>query len=314
MDRDGSKSARVEALHESVGAALGADEHDRPVAVSLQLLDERLETLFVADRDESMLHQRLRAVCWRAVLVGYRTRRVTGRQVARDPLEGGGEEQRLPRRGARADDALDRGSESHVEHSVGLVQHEHPDPRERERPARKEILEAAGGGDEDVRAFRASSLRRDADTAIDGGDPQVLSAGEILQLGHDLRGQLARWSQHETRRGCPPGVEALHKRDAERERLARTGRRLDEDVPTGQHVLDDEPLDREGCRDSTAGEGATDGTGDAEIGEGLLGHALLLPALAGACGSKALADPNRFTRDSSELTSRPKSLDRRRRR
>src|SRR6185312_5496472 len=104
-----------------------------------------------------------------------------------------------------------------------------------------------------------------------------------------------------------PGLQPLRERDAEGERLARAGRGLDENVPTVEHVLEDEALDGERGRDPTAGQGAAHGAGDAEIGEGLLGHLLLLlTALAGACGSEALADPNRSRRDSSELTPRPK--------
>jgi hypothetical protein len=44
-------------------------------------------------------------------------------------------------------------------------------------------------------------------------------APEILQLVHDLRGELTRRSDHESRR-LPASVEALDERDAEGERLA----------------------------------------------------------------------------------------------
>jgi hypothetical protein len=39
VDRVGPKPAGIEALDEAVGSSLGADEHDRPVAVGVQLLD-----------------------------------------------------------------------------------------------------------------------------------------------------------------------------------------------------------------------------------------------------------------------------------
>ena len=179
------------------------------------------------------------------------------------------------------------------------------DPLQREGTSREEILQAAGSGDKDVRALRPRRLRRDADAAVDGGDPQALGCCEVLELGHDLGGELTRGGQHQST-GCRSGLHAFGERDTEGERLTRAGRRLDKDVVPGEHILQDELLDRERCRYSTAGQGTAHGTGHAEIGERLLGHLLLLTALAGACGSEALADPNRSWRDSSELTSRPK--------
>jgi hypothetical protein len=65
-----------------------------------------------------------------------------------------------------------------------------------------------------------------------------------------------------------------------------TGRRLDEDVPTGEHVLEHEPLDGKGA-DSTALQGAADGAGTPSSAKDCL-DVLLPTALAGACGSEAL--------------------------
>ena len=51
-------------------------------------------------------------------------------------------------------DAVDRGLEAHVEHAVGLVEDEDAHAVEGQVAALEEVLEAAGGGDDDVGAAR----------------------------------------------------------------------------------------------------------------------------------------------------------------
>ena len=87
----------------------------------------------------------------RRVLVLDRVVRVGGRDAADLAVERGREEQRLAVVRALADDAVDGGAEAHVEHAVGLVEDEDLDVGERDRAARQQVLEAAGGGDDQVR-------------------------------------------------------------------------------------------------------------------------------------------------------------------
>jgi hypothetical protein len=47
-------------------------------------------------------------------------------------------------------------------------------------------------------------------------------------------------------------LDPLYERDAEGERLARSGRRLDQQVVAGQRVANDQLLDREGGGDVAA--------------------------------------------------------------
>ncbi len=69
-------------------------------------------------------------------------------------------------------------------------------------------------------------------------------ANRLELLGH-LRAELARRHEHE-RAGLHVGrVDALDDRDRERERLARAGRALREDVAAAQRLGDDERLDLE---------------------------------------------------------------------
>src|SRR5215210_898746 len=62
-------------------------------------------------------------------------RRSPPRQLLDLARHGRGEEQRLPLRGELGEDAPDGGQEAHVEHPVGLVEHQHLDVREVERAA-----------------------------------------------------------------------------------------------------------------------------------------------------------------------------------
>ena len=63
------------------------------------------------------------------------------------------------------------------------------------------------------------------------------------------------------------GLDHLDERDPERERLARSGRGLDERVAAGEHVGDDGPLDREGGGYAALLQRVRDRFRHAEIGE-----------------------------------------------
>ena len=140
---------------------------------------------------------------------------------------------------------------------------------EREGAAGEQVLEPAGGGDEDVRALRVAGLLLEADAAVDGGHAQAAGARQRAQLVDDLAGQLARGGEDERRRAARVGRDAVDQRGAEGERLAGAGRRLGEHVAAGQHVGDDELLDGEGGVHAAIAQGGGDRTGYAEIGEGL---------------------------------------------
>jgi hypothetical protein len=106
----------------------------------------------------------------------------------------------------------------------------------------------------------------------------VHDAGELVD---DLRRELARRRQDE--RGGPgaAGIDDVGHRDAESERLARPGRRLDEHVVAVEHVRHDHRLDRERRLDAALGQCAGHGLGHAEVGEGgvQLGELLLAAAM-----------------------------------
>ena len=164
---------------------------------------------------------------------------------------------------------------AHVEHAVGLVEDEHLDARQREGAALEEVLEAAGGGDDDVRLGRGAGLLLEADAAVDGGDAERAGVRQRAQVLDDLGGQLAGGGQDE-RAGAlahgDVGLDAVDERHAEGERLARARRALDEGVVAGEDVADHEALDGERRLDAVGQQGLGDDLGHTEVGE-RLGHA-----------------------------------------
>ena len=124
---DGLDVAGAELLDEPVGAALGADEDERPAAVAgVELVDEQVDLGGLARRlEEAMADRRTPTLRLRSVDVpagvagvsrgelrrrhprGWRRRRVSGDLA-----------------GILADDPVDGGLEAHVEHPVGLVEDE----------------------------------------------------------------------------------------------------------------------------------------------------------------------------------------------
>ena len=112
---------------------------------------------------------------------------------------GGGEEQRLaafPR--AEVDDFPDLREETHVEHAVHFVEDEHLDFAEAHGGAVEMIDQAAGGGDDDVRAGgELLGLGAEADAAVEQGDLHAGVFAVFFELFGHLVGQFAGRFEHE---------------------------------------------------------------------------------------------------------------------
>ncbi len=167
------------------------------------------------------------------------------RGEARDRrLEGRREQNGLAHLRRLGGDALDVVDEAHVEHAVGLVEHEHLELREVDAAALEVVDQAARRGDENVdAAAELADLRRIRRTAIDAHDAHP----RVLAVLHGLRGyllrQLARRRQHQHARiahavsvsRCRPrsprhGRNTLQGRQHEGRRLAGAGLRRADDV------------------------------------------------------------------------------------
>ncbi|MCW0450357.1 hypothetical protein NB706_003191 [Xanthomonas sacchari] len=159
------------------------------------------------------------------------------RQGADFLWEGGREQQALPVLVAAAGDLADRLLEAHVEHAVGLVQHQRAHPAQVQRALARQLLDAAGRADHHLRVVRLQrgQLRRQRHAAGQHHQFHVGNAGgQLAQLLADLVGQFAGRAQHQRLRAAQRRIQLVQQAQAERRGLAAAGRRLHDDVLAGQ--------------------------------------------------------------------------------
>ena len=258
----------LELADELVRAVLGADEDEREAAVDAEVLDEPVELVLGRDQHERVVDLAALRLGRQHAADVRRVHRVGAGELGDGAVEGGAEEHRLPVRRHAREDAVDLRLEAHVEHPVGLVEHEHADAVELDGPALDQVEEAAGSRDEDVGLARLVDLAADGRAAVDGGDVEALRRGERRDVRRDLQGELARRHEDERAREGVPRGGALDERQPEGERLAGARRRLGEDVESGERVGEDEVLDGEGFGDPLLGEHVGDRRADAELLKG----------------------------------------------
>jgi hypothetical protein len=209
-----------QALDQAVGAVLGAHEHERAPALALEARDEGVDLALVVDLEEAVLDGALVGLGV-LVLVAAGVAGVGVGQAAGLAVERRGEHDGLAVGGDLLDDAVDRRAEAHVEHAVGLVEDERADVAQGERAAVEQVLQAAGGGHEDVGLRRELGLLHEAGAAVDGGDAERAGVGERAQLLDDLERELAGRGEDEGGRAAGLRGGAVDHRQAEGEGLAR---------------------------------------------------------------------------------------------
>ena len=191
----------LEAAARGIGAAARAGEHDDALGALLgeQRLEQgRLEQL--RHVDDVLVHG-----VGRLALVRDLDERRIVQQLAHAVLDGrvdgGREQQRLAVRGRGADDLLHGRPKAHVEHAVGLVEHEHLHVAETHRALLHEVDEAARRGDEDVHAvLELADLRGVGKPAHHGEDAMVRRGRDGRAHLADLLRKLARGRDHEHER------------------------------------------------------------------------------------------------------------------
>ena len=247
-----------EPLRESVGTALGAHEDESETALGLEQLDELLHLVLVGDRDEVVVDLAGRVPVRELGLESRWEPRVGACQLADRSVERGREEHRLPLVPEQADDLVHLRLEAHVEHAVGLVEHEDRDRVEGDEPPVDQVLQAAGCGDEHVGLAGAVGLGAERHAAVHGGDGEAARASERLELLGHLHRELTRRDEHERRRPTGIPADALDDRPGEGERLARAGRGLGEHVTAAEGGGDDELLNLKRGVDAASSERADD--------------------------------------------------------
>ena len=151
------------------------------------------------------------------------------REVGDGRGHGGGEQQGLALCRQLRDDPADVVDEAHVEHPVGLVQHEDVDPVEPQRVALDEVDEASGRRDQHVDAVHQLahlSAHRYAADGERGAQAEVAAIG--VEAVENLAGEFARRAQHEHAAGFafgrrPVGGDPVQDRQGEGGGFAGSG-------------------------------------------------------------------------------------------
>ncbi|OIQ66599.1 hypothetical protein GALL_518300 [mine drainage metagenome] len=172
------------------------------------------------------------------------------------------------------DDAAHVVDEAHVEHAVGLVEHQHLHRRQVEVALGVVVEQTARCGDDDVHAAaQCVDLRLHADTAVHGHAVQLEVAAVGGEVFMHLSGKFARRGEDEGAgddlalgvAGGLAAAQALQQGQGEAGGLAGAGLRGGQQVVTGEHHGNGLELDGSGLGVALFGHSAQDGRGQAQI-------------------------------------------------
>ena len=270
VDRGGRVAAGAELLGEGLGLVLGAGEDDHALeGLDLEDAGQGIHLLRVRHDEVALRDVRgRRGLRLDVDLVGVF--QVRAREAADLGRHRRREERDLLAGGGVGEDRLDVFGEAHLEHLVGLVEHEEAQLRQVERALVEVVHDATGGADDHVHA--AAERRQLLPVALSAVDGQHVHTAQVRRvrlerLAH-LQGELARGSEHERLRRLLRQVELREDRQRERGRLAGAGLRRAEHVAPGQQRRNRRGLDRRRGLVAHVAHRLQHGVVEAEIGEG----------------------------------------------
>ena len=205
MDRRGDDAGPLKIAHDLVGAVLGAGEDQRTAEAHL-LIGQQIgqqRALQPGRYEDDLLRHPLR----RGGDGGDGNLHRIDQQFAGQTFDlarhGGREEQVLTLRRQGLHDASDRQDEAHIEHLVGLVEHEDLDLVETHAAALQVIDQAARRGDDDIdAALQRLDLRAGGHAAEHRGDGEVEELAIDPEALGDLAGQFARRAENQHAAGA----------------------------------------------------------------------------------------------------------------
>ena len=198
VNRGGLDALALQTTAAAVGAVLGAHKDDRALRA---LLFEELGQQVVLGLDGHREHKLVDGVGGRRGRCDLHASRVAHQvgDLAHSLLvKCGREQQRLALGRRLAHNAADGGQKAHVEHAVGLVEHQHLDLVQVAGALLDQIDQTARRGDQDVAAvLKGSGLRLVAHAAHDGHGDMTGDVGDLARDLVDLLGKLARGGDDE---------------------------------------------------------------------------------------------------------------------
>jgi hypothetical protein len=191
--------------------------------------------------------------------------RISSRRVSR------GEEQGLTGEGNKLHDALDVGDEPHVEHPVGLVDHEKLDTGEQELAPLEMIEQAPWRRDQHVDApGDFGILITEGHAADEQGHGEPVVDAVLVEVVLDLRGKLACRLENQRARHPRPGPAGFQKGQhgqGEGCRLTRARLGNAQHVAAREHVRNGLRLDRRRLRVACACDSLLNFIAKSEFGE-----------------------------------------------
>ena len=274
VDRHRGNAGLVQVLAQAVGAVLHAGEHQHLVPVlRLDQMDQQILLLLAADGDDA-LRDRLGS--------GVAPRHLDDTRLVQQPLgqrldlvaEGGREQQALLLLGQDRQHLLDVVHEAHVEHAVGLVEHEELDAAQVQRALAVVVEQPARRGHQDVdAALEAVDLRAHADAAEHHHARELEMLAVVAHALLDLGGEFAGGGEDQ-RADRPAALavldrmargQAVQQRQREACRLAGAGLRAGEQIAAGENRGNRLLLDRGGGVVALFADGAKEGLGQAQF-------------------------------------------------
>jgi hypothetical protein len=235
VDGNADDAAGSEGGGEAIGAVLGARKADdgRDVLrfeefaqeLGLEVLGNRVDSLGDAGGGRRLAFH----------LDGHRIMEHVVHELPHFTGHGGGEEERLAAGRQHAQNAADVGQKAHVEHAIGLIEHEDFERIEAGIRMAQVIEQPPGRRDQNIGATaKRVGLRAHAHTADNGGAFNRRVDRKGLEMFEDLAGKFARGRQNQRAGRTPPGAggleQAMQNRQYKGRGLARAG------GGAGQHV------------------------------------------------------------------------------
>ncbi len=277
VDGAGRDVASLQLLADTVGAALGPREDQRPA--DLGVLHERGEKAFLGVLVHE--HQRLVDPVGRRGLGGDLHADRIGQHAVGQLGDGLGhgrrEEQRLALGRQRVDHAADVVDEAHVQHAVGFVEHEQLKLAQADEPLAHQVQQTSRGGHENVGlASQGLFLLALADAAEDDGTGQRQMTAIGVETVTDLGSQLSGGGENQ-RPDVTSSTSGLRQplQHGQREGSGFAGARLggSEQVSPFQQVRDGSGLNGRGRVVAFLGDGTGERLDEVEFSEFLyVGH------------------------------------------
>ena len=195
MDAGGLDAVQRQVLGQAVGAVLGAGEDQECALAFLQQMHQQREFAAAVNLIMVQIDVLHRPRC-RADGDAHRVADRRFDQLLDGLFDGRREEQRLAFGRQLGDDLLDGRQETHVEHAVRFIEHEDLRAFEVDQAAFHEIAEAAGGGDDNLRALAdIPQLILFVHSADNNGRADLHAGGQVTDGFVDLDGQFASGAQ-----------------------------------------------------------------------------------------------------------------------